>query len=241
LPTPTRGLAGQWVFAGWKVVGDGPATDFSTTSTLPQANEAGTTPGAVTVTAQWTPQSRTVSSLEDLRTALSAGWPIVTLAADTTLDLGDSVLDLGSARLVVPSTSKVTGGAGSAITGGSAAVIQNAGAISVPVPVGTGDGKYAGSFRGDAFAVTYGGLSGAVSTAQVLGASTGAVGKALPAGPVVPGKRFVGWSLTEQSGPDGANPSPSVLSADGRLGRGPARGVVVCERDHGAGEGQADC
>lgn len=218
LPTPTRGAPGQWVFAGWKVVSDGPATDFDTTTGLPDSNDAGTTPGAVTVTGQWTPQSISVSSLTELQEALAAGWPIVTVAAGTVLDLGDATLDLGSARLVVPATSEVSGGARARIVGAAGAVIQNAGAIGVAVPVGTGAAAYAGSFRGDAFAVSYSGLSGDASTAQVLGASVSAVGKSLPIGPVVSGKRFVGWSLVEQTGPQGANPSPEVLAATGRLG-----------------------
>jgi hypothetical protein len=206
------------VFAGWKVVGDGPATDFDTTTGLPDSNDAGTTPGAVSVTGQWTPQSISVSSLTELQEALAAGWPIVTVAAGTVLDLGDATLDLGSARLVVPATSEVSGGARARIVGAAGAVIQNAGAIGVAVPVGTGAAAYAGSFRGDAFAVSYSGLSGDASTAQVLGASVSAVGKSLPIGPVVSGKRFVGWSLVEQTGPEGANPSPEVLAATGRLG-----------------------
>ncbi|MSZ75641.1 MAG: hypothetical protein F2667_00870, partial [Actinobacteria bacterium] len=213
LPTPTRGLPGQWVFGGWKVVGDGPATDVATTSTLPGANDAGTVPGALTITAQWTPQSTQVTTLDALRTALAGGWPIVTVPAGTSLDLGSTTLDLGSARFVVSSGAAISGGVGATIIGAAGAVIENAGAIKVAVPVGTGATAYAGAFRGDAFTVIYSGLTGAAGTAQVLGASVSAVGASLPPAPVVPGKRFVGWSPVEQT----ATTTPEVIGGSTRL------------------------
>ncbi|MSZ76881.1 MAG: hypothetical protein F2667_07210, partial [Actinobacteria bacterium] len=237
LPTPTRP---GYTFDGW-YVGD---EVFTATTTLPSATsiDGRVSPGARTVTARWTPISAEVSDLTGLKEAIAAPTGLIKLigplVTDEVIDFGDteSVLDLngqevtlagvklgaaltvrggtlgvtgasklGDYRLTVASTATIVGSRNASIEGNLGSVLQVEGAVKVPFVEAT-------KYRGLVFSVA---PAGTIDGTLVTAGSFDGAGATFPAGPVVEGKKFLGWTTTENPGT-----TPTYVTATSGLGAG---------------------
>jgi uncharacterized repeat protein (TIGR02543 family) len=177
---PTAPARNGYTFAGWELTGTN-ATTASITSSATSATPAGY--GNVTLTAQWTAVSNTVTYVDNGATTAHAG--------------GASSYNTGSSFTLptVPLRSGYTFG-GWQLTGTNATTATITSSATSATPAGYGNITLTAQWTTISYTVTY--VDNGATTAHVGGDATYTTGSSftLPTAPARSGYTFTGWQLT---------------------------------------------